>query len=70
MHHGKVSHFAALVGTGSITRDLSRHLGNEKGGAGKTTLAMHVAIALMKDGQRVGKVVSISRLNCISGNLI
>lgn len=31
-------------------------LGNEKGGAGKTTLAMHVAIALMKDGQRVGTI--------------
>lgn len=31
-------------------------VGNEKGGSGKTTLAMHVAIALLNDGQRVGTV--------------
>ena len=31
-------------------------VGNEKGGSGKTTLAMHVAIALINDGQRVGTV--------------
>jgi chromosome partitioning protein len=31
-------------------------LGNEKGGAGKTTIAMHIAIALLKDGQRVGTI--------------
>lgn len=30
-------------------------VGNEKGGSGKTTLAMHVAIALINDGQRVGR---------------
>jgi Mrp family chromosome partitioning ATPase len=29
-------------------------VGNEKGGSGKTTIAMHVAVALLKDGQRVG----------------
>jgi chromosome partitioning protein len=29
-------------------------IGNEKGGSGKTTLAMHVAIALLKAGQSVG----------------
>jgi chromosome partitioning protein len=29
-------------------------VGNEKGGSGKTTLAMHVAIALVKAGQSVG----------------
>src|SRR6185437_14799714 len=28
-------------------------LGNEKGGSGKSTTAMHVAVALMKAGQRV-----------------
>jgi chromosome partitioning protein len=27
-------------------------LGNEKGGAGKTTIAMHIAIALLQNGQR------------------
>lgn len=31
-------------------------VGNEKGGSGKTTLAMHVAIALLKAGQSVGVV--------------
>ncbi len=31
-------------------------VGNEKGGSGKTTLAMHVAIALINDGQRVGTI--------------
>ena len=31
-------------------------LGNEKGGSGKSTIAMHVAIALMKAGQRVATV--------------
>jgi chromosome partitioning protein len=31
-------------------------LGNEKGGAGKSTIAMHVAIALMAFGQRVATV--------------
>src|ERR1041384_1781596 len=29
-------------------------LGNEKGGSGKSTTAMHVAVALMKAGQRRG----------------
>src|SRR5688572_25422084 len=31
-------------------------LGNEKGGAGKSTIAMHVAVALMAFGQRVATV--------------
>lgn len=29
-------------------------VGNEKGGSGKTTLAMHVAVGLLKAGQKVG----------------
>ena len=28
-------------------------VGNEKGGSGKTTIAMHIAVALMKSGQRL-----------------
>ena len=28
-------------------------LGNEKGGSGKSTVGMHIAVALMKAGQRV-----------------
>ena len=31
-------------------------VGNEKGGSGKTTIAMHLAVALMKNGQRVGTI--------------
>src|SRR6266436_3605331 len=31
-------------------------VGNEKGGSGKTTVAMHIAIALMKAGQRVARI--------------
>src|ERR1700743_2564853 len=36
-------------------------LGNEKGGSGKSTMAMHVAVALMKAGQRVATVDLDSR---------
>ena len=31
-------------------------LGNEKGGSGKSTTAVHIAVALAHDGQRVGMV--------------
>jgi chromosome partitioning protein len=31
-------------------------LGNEKGGSGKSTIALHVAVALMKAGQRVATI--------------
>ena len=36
-------------------------LGNEKGGSGKSTVAMHIAIALLKRGQRVATVDLDSR---------
>ena len=36
-------------------------LGNEKGGSGKSTIAMHVAVALMKAGQRVAAIDLDSR---------
>src|ERR1039458_9160839 len=36
-------------------------LGNEKGGSGKSTTAMHVAIALMNRGQRVATIDLDSR---------
>src|SRR5262249_9382320 len=45
-------------------RSASAHvvvLGNEKGGSGKSTTAMHVAVALMKCGQRVATVDLDSR---------
>ena len=31
-------------------------VGNEKGGTGKSTLALHLAVALMKAGQRVATI--------------
>ena len=31
-------------------------VGNEKGGSGKTTIAMHIAVALMKRGQRLATI--------------
>src|SRR5206468_3411440 len=36
-------------------------LGNEKGGSGKSTTAMHIAVALLKAGQRVATVDLDSR---------
>jgi chromosome partitioning protein len=36
-------------------------IGNEKGGSGKSTIAMHVAVALLKAGQRVATVDLDSR---------
>src|SRR5690242_10837206 len=30
--------------------------GNEKGGSGKTTAAIHVAVALARDGRKVGAI--------------
>ena len=45
-------------------RPLSAHvvvLGNEKGGSGKSTTAMHVAVALMNMGQRVATIDLDSR---------
>jgi chromosome partitioning protein len=43
----------------SSERPTSAHvivMGNEKGGAGKSTIAMHVAVALMNFGQRVASI--------------
>ena len=45
-------------------RQTSAHvivLGNEKGGSGKSTIAMHVAVALLKAGQRVATIDLDSR---------
>src|SRR6266480_3159423 len=36
-------------------------VGNEKGGSGKTTIAIHIALALMKAGQRVATIDLDSR---------
>ena len=47
-----------------VGKPLSAHvivLGNEKGGSGKSTTAMHVAVALLQAGQRVATVDLDSR---------
>src|SRR3954468_2046834 len=47
------------MGIQSIGRAKTAHvvvLGNEKGGSGKSTTAMHVAVALLKSGYRVATV--------------
>ncbi|MGC2124200.1 MAG: division plane positioning ATPase MipZ [Xanthobacteraceae bacterium] len=36
-------------------------VGNEKGGSGKSTIAMHIVVALMKSGERVGTLDLDSR---------
>src|SRR5690348_17246084 len=51
-----------LQATGGMPR--SAHvivLGNEKGGSGKSTTAMHIAVALLKAGQRVATIDLDSR---------
>jgi chromosome partitioning protein len=52
------------VMSAETSRPLSAHvvvLGNEKGGSGKSTTAMHVAVALMNVGQRVATIDLDSR---------
>ena len=36
-------------------------LGNEKGGSGKSTIALHIAVAMLKAGQRVATIDLDSR---------
>lgn len=48
----------------NMRRSASAHvvvLGNEKGGSGKSTTAMHIAAALMSVGQRVATIDLDSR---------
>src|SRR3984893_4240467 len=41
-------------------------VGNEKGGSGKTTIAMHIAVALMKSGQRLATIDLDSRQHTLT----
>ena len=52
------------MGVQGVGRAKSAHvivLGNEKGGSGKSTTALHIAVALMKSGQRVATIDLDSR---------
>ena len=42
-------------------------LGNEKGGSGKSTAAMHVIVSLLRDGYRVGAIDLDARQGTLSG---
>ena len=44
-------------------------LGNEKGGSGKSTVAMHVAVALLKAGQRVATIDLDSRQQSLTHHI-
>jgi chromosome partitioning protein len=45
-------------------------LGNEKGGSGKSTTAMHLIVGLLRDGYRVGAVDLDARQGTLSGYLL
>lgn len=52
-----------------MTKDIPAHiivLGNEKGGTGKSTTAMHVAVSLLKLGKSVGVIDIDSRQRTLS----
>lgn len=52
------------LNTNNLDRRQSAHvvvLGNEKGGSGKSTTALHIAVALLKAGQRVATIDLDSR---------
>jgi chromosome partitioning protein len=51
----------SVAGSGRPRSAFCVVLGNEKGGSGKSTVAMHVAVALLKAGQRVATIDLDSR---------
>src|SRR5215467_10224457 len=62
-----------LVKAGVVEQDLGRAssahvvvVGNEKGGSGKSTTSMHIAVALLKAGQRVATIDLDSRQGSFS----
>jgi chromosome partitioning protein len=57
----------------SISYEQRAHLivlGNEKGGSGKSTTAMHLVVGLMRDGYQVGTIDLDARQGTLSGYLI
>ncbi len=61
-----------VLALGSVSYDQRPHvivLGNEKGGSGKSTSAMHLVVGLMRDGYKVGAVDLDARQGTLSGYL-
>ncbi len=56
----------------SVNLDQRAHvivLGNEKGGSGKSTTAMHLVVGLLRDGYKVGAIDLDARQGTLSGYL-
>ncbi len=63
----------SLSGLASISYEQRAHLivlGNEKGGSGKSTTAMHLVVGLMRDGYQVGTIDLDARQGTLSGYLV
>jgi chromosome partitioning protein len=61
-----------VLGLTSVTFEQRAHvivLGNEKGGSGKSTSAMHLVVGLMRDGYKVGAIDLDARQGTLSGYL-
>ncbi len=59
-------------GLASVSLEQRAHLivlGNEKGGSGKSTTAMHLVVGLLRDGYRVGAIDLDARQGTLSGYL-
>jgi chromosome partitioning protein len=57
----------------SVTFDQRAHvivLGNEKGGSGKSTSAMHLVVGLLRDGYKVGAIDLDARQGTLSGYVV
>jgi chromosome partitioning protein len=57
----------------SVTFEQRAHiivLGNEKGGSGKSTSAMHLVVGLLRDGYKVGAIDLDARQGTLSGYLV
>ncbi len=68
MSHGVVE----ILNLANVTFEQRAHvivLGNEKGGSGKSTSAMHLVVGLMRDGYKVGAIDLDARQGTLSGYL-
>jgi chromosome partitioning protein len=62
--------FVEMVTVNKVTFEQRAHtivLGNEKGGSGKSTSAMHLVVGLLRDGYKVGAIDLDARQGTLSG---